>query len=267
MDEAVGVVHFLDGVFDWFTTSANWTGSDGIIDRSLLQIELSALVVVAAGLIGIGAGWALGRSKRGSFIAVNLANAARAVPSLALLTLLVTWPVVSLKADGFLASFLALVALAIPPILTNAYVAMREVDPDTVEAAKAVGMTGWQRFIGVEAPLAVPLTLAGLRTGTIEVFATATLAGYVGYNDLGVIIFSGLDTNQTIETFCGAVVVAVLAGLADLVLATTYRIVIPAHRRESAIALRGARSRLAGVARHEPTGSARRGAGGLLPSR
>jgi osmoprotectant transport system permease protein len=227
-------VHFLAEVARWLTSSANWSGPDGIVARALSQLELSALVVVAAALVGIGIGYALGRSGHGGFLAVNAANAARAVPSLALLTLLVTWPVIALRGDGFYASFLALVALAIPPVLTNAYVAMRDVDPEAIEAAKSLGMSSWQRLVRVELPLAVPLTFAGLRTASIEVVATSTLAAYVSYNDLGDFIFAGLNTNNNVESFCGALLVAVLAGLTDALLLVLYRLVTPGPRRSAA---------------------------------
>jgi osmoprotectant transport system permease protein len=220
-------MNFLKAVFDWLTSSTNWSGSDGIATRALSQIELSALVIATAVLVGVGIGYLLGHVGRGGFIAVNAANAARAVPSLALLTLLVIWPVVSLRGGGFLASYLTLIALGIPPILTNAYVAIREVDADVIEAAKAVGMSSLQRLVRVEIPLAAPLTVAGIRTAAVEVVATSTLAAYVSFNDLGDFIFAGLNTNNNVESFSGAVLVAALAGCADLVFFTIYRIIAP----------------------------------------
>ena len=226
-------MNFLTGVAQWFTSSANWSGSDGIVVRAISQVELSAAVIAAAIIIGVGIGFALGHSGKGGFLAVNSANAARAVPSLALLTLLVTWPVISLKGSGFYASFLALVALAIPPILTNAYVAMRGVDAEVIEAAKAVGMSSWQRFFRVEVPLAAPLAMAGVRTAAVEVVATSTLAAYVTFNDLGDFIFAGLATNDAVESFSGALLVATLAGCTDLVFLGLYRLVRPASSRST----------------------------------
>jgi osmoprotectant transport system permease protein len=239
---------FITGVWHWLTTDANWSGPDGVIQRAISQVELSAAVIVAAIIVGVGIGFALGRTGRGGFIAVNSANAARAVPSLALLTLLVTWPVISLKDSGFYASFLALVALAIPPILTNAYVAMRGVDADVVEAAKAVGMSSWQRFIRVEAPLAAPLALAGVRTAAVEVVATSTLAAYVSFNDLGDFIFAGLNTNDNVESFSGALFVAVLAGLTDLAFLCLYRLIMPISARRMRLDARRATRGLAPIA-------------------
>ncbi len=132
-------------------------------------------------------------------MAVNAANAARAVPSLALLTLFAIIPAISLTWGGFLAAFLALVILAIPPILTNTYVGIREVDTDVRDAASAMGLTGGQVLRRVELPLAVPVLMAGVRTASIEVVATSTLAAYVSFSDLGTPIIAGLNTNNTVR--------------------------------------------------------------------
>ena len=167
----------------------------------------------------------LGHTGRGGLVAVNAANAFRAVPTLALLTLLAIQPAISLKWSGFLASWLALTALAIPPILTNTYVGMRQVDADVRDAAKAMGLTGGQVLRTVEAPLAVPFVMAGMRTASIEVVATSTLAAYVSYADLGTLVISGLDTNDAVVAFSGALLVAVMAGLVTLALSLLTRVV------------------------------------------
>jgi osmoprotectant transport system permease protein len=238
-------VQFLDSVYHWFALGSHWSGPSGVLERSLLQIELSAAVVAAAGLFGVSIGFVLGHLHRGGFVAVNAANAARAVPSLALLTLLVIFPPISLKDGGNIAAFLALFALAVPPVLTNAYIGMREVDPEVNEAGRAVGMSSLGRFFRLEVPLAAPLAVAGLRTAAVEVVATSTLAAYVSVNDLGIFIFAGLNTNNTVEMFSVALIVALLSGLTDLVLRGCYRLVSPAvHRQSSAY-----RARARGVVR------------------
>lgn len=226
-------MHFLSQVVDWFGTGANWTGSNGIPQLFVNQLKLSLAVVVAAFLIGGGIGAILGHTGRGALVAVNAANAARAVPTLALLTLFAIQPSISLKWGGFLASFLALLILAIPPILTNTYVGMREVDADVRDAARAMGLTGLQVFGRVEAPLAAPFVMAGFRTAAIEVVATSTLAAYVSYSDLGTYVISGLDSHDTVEAFCGAVLVAVTAALVALVLGVTQRLLTPAPLRRT----------------------------------
>jgi len=154
-------VSFVAHVFGWFTTAANWTGPQGIPTLFWHQLELSVAVVLGAIVLGGGLGVVLGHTGRGGLVAVNAANAFRAVPTLALLTLLAIQPAISLKWNGFLAAWIALTALAIPPILTNTYVGMREVDADVRDAAKAMGLTGGQVLRTVEAPLALPFVMAG----------------------------------------------------------------------------------------------------------
>jgi len=219
--------HFVASVAGWFTTSANWSGSTGVPELVWRQAELSLAVVTGAIVIGGGIGLVLGHTGRGGLVAVNAANAARAIPSLALLTLFAIVPWISLRWGGFLAAFLALVVLAIPPILTNTYVGMREVDADVRDAAKAMGMTGRQILQNVELPLAARFIMSGIRTASIEVVATSTLAAYVSYADLGTPVISGLNTNNTVEAFAGAVLVALLAALVALGLGLLQRVFTP----------------------------------------
>jgi len=220
-------VSFLGQVFDWLTTSANWTGSQGIPTLFWNQLVLSVAVVASALALGGGLGVVLGHTGRGGLVAVNAANAFRAVPTLALLTLLAIQPAISLKWNGFLAAWLALTALAIPPILTNTYVGMRQVDADVRDAAKAMGLTGLQVLGRVEAPLAVPFVMAGVRTASIEVVATSTLAAYVSYSDLGTLVISGLNENNPVVAFSGALLVAVMAGLVALGLSLLGKVLTP----------------------------------------
>jgi osmoprotectant transport system permease protein len=169
----------------------------------------------------------LGHTGRGGLVAVNAANAARAVPTLALLTLLAIQPSISLKWNGFLASFIALVVLAIPPILTNTYVGMREVDAEVRDAAKAMGLTGGQVLRGVEMPLALSFMMAGIRTASIEVIATSTLAAYVSYSDLGTYVIAGLNSQDDVEAFSGAILVVVLAAVVAIGLSLVRRVLTP----------------------------------------
>jgi osmoprotectant transport system permease protein len=224
-------VSFFAHVFGWFTTSSNWTGPQGILLLFWHQLTLSVAVVATAIVLGGGLGVVLGHTGRGGLIAVNAGNAFRAVPTLALLTLLAIQPAISLKWNGFLAAWIALTALAIPPILTNTYVGMTEVDADVRDAAKAMGLTGGQVLRTIEAPLAVPFVMAGVRTASIEVVATSTLAAYVSYTDLGTYVLTGLDTQNSVVAFSGAILVAVMAGLVALALGLLTRALTPAPLR------------------------------------
>ncbi len=233
---------FLGQVWDWLTSSANWSGSQGIPLLFWHQLTLSAAVVATALILGGGLGVVLGHTGRGGLVAVNAANAFRAVPTLALLTLLAIQPAISLKWNGFLAAWIALTALAIPPILTNTYVGMREVDADVRDAAKAMGLRGWQVLGRVEAPLALPFVMAGIRTASIEVIATSTLAAYVSYTDLGTYVIAGLDSQENVVAFSGALLVALLAGLVAAGLTLLGRVLTPRPLRQGARA-RAAASR------------------------
>jgi osmoprotectant transport system permease protein len=234
-------MHFFSQVFHWFTTSSNWTGANGIPELFWRQAELSLAVVVGAILLGGGLGVLLGHTGRGGLVAVNAANAARAVPTLALLTLLAIQPSISLKWGGFLASFIALVVLAIPPVLTHTYVGMREVDADVRDAAKAMGLTGRQVLVGVELPLALPFMLAGIRTASIEVIATSTLAAYVSYADLGTYVIAGLNTSNSVEAFSGSLLVVVLAAAVALGFSLLRRALTPEplRRQRTRVGLAG----------------------------
>jgi len=232
-------MQFLSHVLHFFATASSWSGPDGILVRLGHQTELSVAAALAAALVGVGLGSLLGHSGRGGFVVVNAANAARAVPSVALLTLLAIQPVIARHSRGGLVpAFIAMFALAVPPVLTNAYVGVRNVDADVRSAAFAMGMTDAQVLWRVELPLAAPLVMAGVRTAAVEVVATATLAAYVGFSDLGSYIFAGLATQNTVETFSGALLVAVLALVTDLALAFAGRAVTPAGVRRSGRAAR-----------------------------
>jgi osmoprotectant transport system permease protein len=224
-------MHFIESVVHWFTTSANWTGPNGILQLFYNQAKLSAAVVVGALIVGGGLGVILGHTGRGGLVAVNAANAFRAVPTLALLTLLAIQPDISLTWSGFLASWIALFILAVPPILTNTYVGMRNVDGDVRDAAKAMGLSGAQVLGRVEAPLALPFIMAGVRTASIEVVATSTLAAYVSYSDLGTFVISGLNGQDNVEAFGGAILVAVLAAMVAVGLGLVQRWLTPLPMR------------------------------------
>ncbi len=188
---------------------------------------MSAAAVVAAILIGLPVGIWLGHRGRGGAVAINLANVGRAVPSLAILAL--TQQAIGLQGwPGFGArpAFVALVALAVPPLVTNAYVGMRGVDRDVVEAARGMGMTGTELLWRVEVPIALPLVLAGLRTAAVQVVATATLAAVTAWGGLGRFIVDGFGQQDNAQIVAGALLVALLALVTELSLARLQRRVV-----------------------------------------
>jgi osmoprotectant transport system permease protein len=199
-------MELLQGVVAWFTDPANWTGTNGIPNRTLEHVVLSAVSVLTALLIAVPAGLFIGHTGRGAFLAVSVANLGRSIPSYALLIIFVTF-----FGIGFAAAFPALVVLAIPPILTNAYVGLREVDRDVIEAGRATGMREWQLLRRVELPIAVPVIMSGVRVAAVQVVATATLAALVGGGALGRYIVDGFALRDQAMLVAGAILVALLA--------------------------------------------------------
>jgi osmoprotectant transport system permease protein len=201
----------LPDVIAWLTDPQHWVGSDGIPNRVGEHLFLSVVTSIAAILIALPLGVVAGHTGRGGFLLISIANVGRALPSLALLVLMLILSL-SLKLGlGFWPTFLALVPLGIPPILTNSYVAVRQVDQDVVEAARGMGLREEQVLRRVELPIAAPLILAGIRNATVAIVATATLGAYVAYGGLGRYIVDGLARQDTPRLLVGAILVALLS--------------------------------------------------------
>jgi osmoprotectant transport system permease protein len=220
------MLRFLGDVAGWFTTAANWHGDDGIVHRVAEHLGMSGAATLTAVLLAVPIGLVLGHTGRGGLLAVNLSNIGRAIPSFALLVF-----GVQLFGIGAKPAYIALVALAIPPIVTNAYTGIRQVDPDVVEAARGMGMRERRILVGVELPVAMPLVMAGIRTAGVQVVATATLAAVVAWGGLGRYIVDGLAQKDTVQVFSGALIVAVLSMAAELGLALLQRALTPAGLR------------------------------------
>jgi len=218
---------FFSYAWDWVTQSSNWSGSGSIPQQILAHLGYSILPLLIATLIGIPAGVAIGHTGRGAVLVVNLANSWRAIPTLGLLILLAVYLGFSL-----LTWLVPLVVLAIPPILVNTYEGVAGVDPDVLDAAKGAGMTSWQQVARVEVPIALPLILVGLRTATIFVVATATIAAYIGLGGLGRFIIDGLASNQYGPVAGGALLVVLLAVIVLAFFAVLSRLIVPAGLRK-----------------------------------
>ena len=220
---------FFSYAWDWVTTSAHWQGSDSIPQQLIAHLGYTVLPLLIAALIGIPLGVAIGHTGRGAVLVVNLANAWRAVPTLGLLILLAVY-----LGFSILTWLIPLVVLAIPPIIINAYEGVAGVDPDVKDAAKGMGMTPWQQVTRVEIPIALPLLLVGLRTATIFVVATATIAAYIGLGGLGRFIIDGLASNDYGPVAGGALLVVLLAVLVLALFAVLNRLVVPVGLRKQA---------------------------------
>jgi osmoprotectant transport system permease protein len=215
------------GVWSWLTTAGSWQGEDGILHRLWEHVWLSGVSVLIACLVALPIGIGLGHLGRGGALAINLANVGRAIPTLGVIILFAVSPV-GLTTATLIAT---LVLFAVPPILANAYVGVATVDRDAKESARGMGMSGSQLLRRVELPLALPLIAAGVRTSAVQVVATATLAGYVGYGTLGQIVFRGFNINLEYLVVGGAILVAGLALLTELLLGLVQRAVTPAGLR------------------------------------
>jgi osmoprotectant transport system permease protein len=210
----------------WFADPAHYQGSDAVQTRILEHVELSGLALLVAAIIAVPIGLYLGHTGRFGFIAVNVANIGRAFPSLALLALAL--PLASFlfgiqNGLGFWPTFLALVPLAIPPILTNTYAGISGVDRDIIEAARGMGMSELVILRRIELPLALPLVLAGMRTAAVNVVATATLGALVAGGGLGRYIVDGLALQEYDRLFAGALLVAAVAIAVEVAFGTFER--------------------------------------------
>ncbi len=214
----------ISGAWDWLTTGTNWRGESGVWHRLAEHLYFSGVTLAVACLLALPLALWLGHIGRGGALAVNVSNVGRAVPTLAVLVLLTLTP---LGEHGDLPTLIALVLFAVPPLLTNAYLGMREVDRSVVEAARGMGMSGGQVFRKVELPLAYPLVMTGLRSAAVQVVATATLAAMAGEGGLGRIITAGFNLQNTPQVVAGAFLVAVLALLVEGVLVVAGRVCDP----------------------------------------
>ena len=192
-----------------------------LLDKTWEHILLAGAALAVSVAVAVPLGVALGHLHRGSFVAVNIANVGRALPTLVVIAVGFVF-----LGIGFTNVMVALVVLAVPPILTNAYVAVDQVDPDAVEAARGMGMTPWQVIRRVELPLALPLLFAGIRTASVFVVATATIAAIAGGGGLGDIIVNQASY-RTEGVVAAALCVSVLALAADAGLALLQRAVTP----------------------------------------
>jgi len=226
---ALAVESFTLGhVVRWFTDGAHWRGDGGIPHRLVEHLVMSGASVTTAILLAVPIAVYLGHVGKGGTLAVNVANVGRAVPSFALLV--IGFQILGHHLTfglGALPTYFTLVALAIPPMVTNTYTGMREVDPEIREAARGMGMTGGQLLWRVELPLAVPLVMAGVRTAGVQVVATATLAAVVSWGGLGRFIVDGFAQQDNVQLFCGAAMVALLSLATELVLAAVQRAATP----------------------------------------
>ncbi|MET0433332.1 MAG: ABC transporter permease [Cellulomonas sp.] len=216
----------LQDAFTWLNDPLNWTGRDGVLALGADHLRISALAVLLAALVALPLGVWLGHRRRGGVVTVVAANTSRALPTFALLTIFA-----STGLFGATATVLAVAVFAVPPILSNTFTGLMEVDADVRDAARGVGMSGGRSLALVELPLALPLVGAGLRTATTQVLATVPLAALVGGSSLGSIIVQGMALQRYGQVVAGALLVAGLCLVVEGVLAAVQHALTPAPMR------------------------------------
>lgn len=211
----------LTDAWHWLTDPAHWPGADGIGHRLVQHLVLTVVCLVVSCLIALPVALVLGHLGKGGALAVNISNVGRAIPTFAVLVLLLLTPV-GRWGEG--PTVVALVLFAVPPLLTNAYVGMREVDRSVVQAARGMGMTGRQMLFQVELPLALPMILNGVRIAAVQLVATATIAALAGGGGLGRIITAGFNLASTPQVVAGAILVAAFALVVEGIFETAERL-------------------------------------------
>jgi osmoprotectant transport system permease protein len=201
----------VNDTIDWFADSTHWSGEDGVPHRLVQHLGYTTLTVAIAAAIAIPIGLWIGHTGRLRGLAVVTTGSLRALPTLGVLTYASLFTGIGIKAAIF-----TLVLLAVPPLLAGAYAGLEAVDRETIDAARAIGMTEWQILTKVEVPLALPLIVGGFRSATLQVVATATVAAYIpGPGGLGRYLIDGLALSDYPRVVAGSVVVIVLALVLD----------------------------------------------------
>jgi osmoprotectant transport system permease protein len=225
----VGLLH---DVIHWFNDPAHWRGTFGIPNRLGEHLRFSVSAIVAGIVLAVPIAAWLGHKRRYGTVAANISNVGRAIPSFAILVIgTQVLGFVELPIIGSFTTFVALTALAIPPLVTNSYTAVAQVDDDVIDAARGMGLSEGQVLCRVELPLAAPLLMAGIRTTAVQVVATATIAAFVGVGGLGRFIIDGqaapTPADRNVEILAGAILVAALSLLTELGLGLIQRKVTP----------------------------------------
>jgi len=197
--------------------------NNNFLGQTIEYLKLCGVSIVVAIIIGVVLGALVSRNAFLAFLAINLSGLMRAIPIIAALFIIFFIT----NQLGFLPSIIALIVLGIPPILINTYTGIRGVDPAIIDAAKGMGMTTWQIATRIRAPLVTPLVAAGIRTSSVQIIATATLAAFIGGGGYGDYIVDGINVFNYTELIVGAVSVAVLAMLVEVFMSWLQRVLTP----------------------------------------
>lgn len=219
-------MNFLQQALSFIFTAENWAGPAGLGIRIAEHLQYTAIAVLFSALIAIPIGLVIGHTGKGTFLVVTGVNALRALPTLGVLLLgVLLWGL------GLIPPTVALMLLGIPPLLAGTYSGIAAVEPAVVDAARAMGMTERQILFRVEVPNALPLILGGLRTATLQIVATATVAAYASLGGLGRYLIDGIKVREFYIALVGALMVTILALILDAVLASAVWLSAPGADR------------------------------------
>ena len=219
----------LAATLAWLAAPDRWQGADGIPARLVEHLAISVPSILAATLLALPVGAWIGHTGRHATVAINIAGLGRAIPSYAVLAIVLP---ISLRLSpewglSVIPTFTAMTLLAIPPIVVATYAGLRGVDAEVVEAARGLGLSERQILVQVELPLALAVLAGGLRTASVQVVATATLGAVVAYGGLGRYIIDGIARNENDRLLGGVVLVAGLAILVEVAFVLTQRVLVP----------------------------------------
>lgn len=218
---------FFADAIAFILEAAHWSGENGIGERLVQHLAITGLSLLGAAAVALPLGLFIGHTGRGRAVVIGVTGAARALPTFGVLTAFVLLGLGLGYGLSLTPIIAVLVILAIPSLLAGAYAGVEAVDRATVDAARAMGMTEWQILTRVELPLALPLLLGGLRSATLQVVATATIAAYYAGGGLGRYLIEGLRTQDYLRALIGAILVAALALVLDVLIAVVQRLVRP----------------------------------------
>jgi osmoprotectant transport system permease protein len=209
-----------DGI-QWIFTAGNWRGDNGIAHAIVQHLWYSFLATGLAVAIALPIGLAIGHTGKGRFVAVNVTGVWRAIPTIGVVAIVFRWHPLSVWPV-----LVALILLAIPPVVLNTVAGIDSVPPDVRDAARGMGLTGWQSLWQVEVPNGLPLILAGIRSAANQVIATATVAGFVGLGTLGVFIYSASQTQQRDVLVGASILVIVVVLVVEALFALLQRVLV-----------------------------------------
>lgn len=219
-------MNFLSEALSYIFTAANWGGDAGLGMRIVEHLQYTAVALFFSALVAIPVGLLIGHTGKGTFLVVTGVNALRALPTLGVLLLgVLLWGL------GLVPPTVALMLLGIPPLLAGTYSGIANVDPTVVDAARSMGMTERRVLFRVEVPIALPLILGGLRTATLQIVATATVAAYASLGGLGRYLIDGIKVREFYLALVGALLVTVLALILDGLLAAAVWASVPGSGR------------------------------------